>query len=259
MRTTLYPMQETRHSAWLKNAAANGNAQAAFEYGRWILRRAASPTDEENGRNYVRRAAEGGYLPAIYDEIVEPLYHGADNLDELAEWFRYAIGRNDGDKLVRFFDGFLRHDNPRKFHIGMQMCMMMLNSPQAPDLNCDRMAFRAGFLARCGDPWRAKSGKLLLRRLLDVNGADFCAALAESDDSCWYSADCVRRAYLWWHMAAKRGHVDALFRLGVCYARGRGTRRNAAKAAQFFREAASHGHKAAADALAEIDGGAHGM
>ena len=180
-------MQETTHSAWLKDAAAKGNAQAAFEYGRWMMRRAATHDDEKTGRDYVRRAAEGGYLPAIYDEIVEPLYHGADNLDELAEWFHFAIGRNEGSALVRFIHGFLIHRpfylgapaNPRRMRIGIRMCYMLLVSPQAAAMNCFTMAGMVWSLSESERPWAVTPAKALLRRLVDVNGAAFCAAMAE--------------------------------------------------------------------------------
>lgn len=200
-------MQETTHSAWLKNAAAKGNAQAAFEYGRWMMRRAASPDDEKSGRDYVRRAAEGGYLPAIYDEIMEPLYHGADNPEKLAEWFRFAISRNSGRALVRFIHGFLMHQqiwyalaNPRRVRIGIRMCYMLLNSPQATAMNCPTMARMVWCLAESERPWAATLGKPLLRRLVDANGAAFCSAMAEflnwASNRCFPGAD-ERQARLW--------------------------------------------------------------
>lgn len=208
-------MQETTHSAWLKDAAANGNAQAAFEYGRWMMRRAATPDDEKTGRDYVRRAAEGGYLPAIYDEIVEPLYRGADNPEELAEWFRFAIGRNSGSALVRFIHGFLMYRpyfwrapaNPRKVRIGIRMCCMLLDSPQAAAMNCDTMARMAWRLSESERPWAASLGKDLLRRLVEVNGADFCVSMADFLDwaaSRAFPRDCKRQARLWRERAAEQ-------------------------------------------------------
>lgn len=207
-------MQETTHSAWLKNAADKGNAQAAFEYGRWMMRRAATPDDENTGRDYVRRAAEGGYLPAIYDEIMEPLYHGADNPDELAEWFRFAIGRNSGSALVYFIHGFLMYRphfwyalaNPRRVRIGIRMCHMLLDSPQAAAMNCPAMAEMVWCLSESERPWAATLGKPLLRRLVDTNGAEFCASMADFLD--WAShrpflpGDCKRQAQLWRKRAA---------------------------------------------------------
>lgn len=205
-------MQETTHSAWLKNAAANGNAQAAFEYGRWMMRRVATPDDENTGRDYVRRAAEGGYLPAIYDEIMEPLYHGADNPEELASWFRFAIGRNSGRALVRFIHGFLMHQqiwyalaNPRRVRIGIRMCHMLLDSPQATAMNCPSMAGMVWCLSESERPWAAILGKSLLRRLVDANGSDFCASMADFLDWAshrYFPGDCKRQAQLWRKRAA---------------------------------------------------------
>ncbi len=256
-------MQETAHSIWLKDAAAKGNAQAAFEYGRWMLRRAATPDDEQTGRDYVRRAAEGGYLPAIYDEIVFPLYHGANNPEKLAEWFRFAIDRNSGSALVRFIHGFLMYRphfwripaNPRRVRIGIRMCYMLLDSPQAAAMNCFTMARMVWRLSESDRPWAATPAKSLLRRLAAANGADFCIAMADFLD--WstgrpWSDSCERHAYLWWKRAAEFGHVEALFRLGLCYATGSGTRRNAPRGAEFLAQAASQGHEAAADVLSEM-------
>ncbi|MDO4221052.1 MAG: hypothetical protein Q4C88_02885 [Akkermansia sp.] len=206
-------MQETTHSAWLKAAAAKGNAQAAFEYGRWVMRRATSLDDEQTGRDYVSRAAEGGYLPAIYDEIVEPLYHGADNLEELAEWFRFAIGRNSGSALVYFIHGFLMYRphfwhapaNPRKVRIGIRMCHMLLDSPQAAAMNCFTMARMVWCLSESERPWAATLGKSLLRRMVEVNGSDFCASMADFLDWAshrYFPGDCECQARLWRKRAA---------------------------------------------------------
>lgn len=51
------------------------------------------------------------------------------------------------------------------------------------------------------------------------------------------------------HKAAKRGHIEAQFKLGICYRRGWGVTQDYDKAVKWYREAAERGHADAQNSL----------
>ncbi|KAF8940718.1 hypothetical protein BGZ58_005046 [Dissophora ornata] len=53
------------------------------------------------------------------------------------------------------------------------------------------------------------------------------------------------KAFPLWVQASKHGHPDAAYRTGRCYDEGRGTRKDSARAVQFYRKAASANHPGA--------------
>ena len=50
------------------------------------------------------------------------------------------------------------------------------------------------------------------------------------------------RAFEQYRLAAEQGHAEAQYRLGVCYANGKGVRKDTAEAAAWYRKAAEQGH-----------------
>ncbi|KAJ1456074.1 hypothetical protein M885DRAFT_440164 [Pelagophyceae sp. CCMP2097] len=55
-----------------------------------------------------------------------------------------------------------------------------------------------------------------------------------------------RDAFMWYSLAAKRGHAEALYTVGVMYACGHGVRADPPTALEYFKRALFEGHDASA-------------
>ncbi|OJJ84656.1 putative chitin synthase activator (Chs3) [Aspergillus glaucus CBS 516.65] len=92
-----------------------------------------------------------------------------------------------------------------------------------------------------------KAAKSILRRLSDRSHPHAQYYLGDGYASGLFSkgAEDYDRAFPLFVAASKHGHVEACYRAALCYELGWGTRVEAARAAQFYRQAASKNHPGA--------------
>ena len=258
---------------------ADRNASAAFYLGESLFTGIGIGKDHREAAYWLRKAYNGGIAEAAlplgkclyelreYGEAVKYLLLAAENRDAEAKrllghccYNGTGIKKNSAAAVEWFRDAAAAGDTDAELNLGI-----LLYNGDGVKRDCKEAAqyFRRAatngnaeamfHLAMCllnGDGIEKSSAlaKVWFQKAADAGNADAILALADLDSVSEQSPAAAVDLY---RKAAEAGSADAMFRLGECYDKGEGVRRDRAEALKFFRKAADGGSAAAMLRLGE--------
>lgn len=271
--------QNRREAVKCFRKTADGNASAAFYLGKSYFDGDGVGKDCREAVYWLRKAYSGGIAEAAlplgkclyelreYGEAVKYLLLAAENRDAeakrlLGNCHYQGVGvKKDNGKAVKWFrEAAMAGDTEAKLRLGI----LFYNGDgvernykeaaqyfrrAATDGNTEAMVLLATCLLN-GDGLEKSPtlAKTWFQKAADAGNADAMLALADLDS---VSAQSPAAAVDLYRKAAETRNADAMFRLGECYDRGEGVKRDRAEALKFFRKAADGGNTVAMFRLGE--------